>query len=79
VNAHQVLRFDTRRLHGALEAARAAGGLTWAQLATAIGGRISSSSLAHLSEGGRTGFPQVMHMTRWLNASVAQFVRITSR
>src|SRR5262245_50168703 len=25
-NAHQVLRFDTRRLHGALEAARAARG-----------------------------------------------------
>jgi hypothetical protein len=78
-HARQVLRFDTRRLHAALDAARAARSLTWAQAAEAIGGRISASSLTHLSKGGRTGFPDVLLMTRWLDAPVADFVRVTSR
>jgi hypothetical protein len=79
VAAHQVLRFDTRRLHAALHAARAERGFTWSQAADAIGGRLTAASLTHLSKGGRTGFPEVMRMTRWLDAPVARFVRITSR
>jgi hypothetical protein len=79
VGQHQVLRLDTRRLHGALNAARVERGLTWAQVADAIGGRTTQSTLAHLSKGGRTGFPNVMRLTRWLGAPLAHFVRITPR
>lgn len=77
--ADQVLRLDTRRLHAALNAARAERGLTWAQVADAIGGRTTQSTLAHLSKGGRTGFPNVMRLTRWLDAPLAHFVRVTRR
>ena len=79
VGPHQVLRFDTRRLHAALNAAKIERGLTWAQVADAIGGRVSESTLAQLAKGGRTGFPHVMRLTGWLGAPVAHFVRTTSR
>jgi len=79
VGPHQVLRLDTRRLHAALNAARAERGMTWAEVADAIGGRATQSSLAHLAKGGRTGFPHVMHLTKWLDAPLAHFVRITRR
>jgi len=79
VAPHQVLRLDTRRLHAALNAARVERGLTWTQVANAIGARTTQSTLVHLSKGGRTGFPHVMRLTRWLNAPLADFVRITRR
>jgi hypothetical protein len=79
VGPHQVVRLDTRQLHLALNAARVERGLTWAQVAAAIGGRTTQSTLAHLSKGGRIGFPHVMRLTRWLGAPLAHFVRITRR
>jgi hypothetical protein len=77
VNPNQVLRFDTRRLHAALNDARVARGLTWQQVSDETG--LTTSSLAHLSAGGRTGFPHVVRLTQWLDTTVSQFVRITSR
>src|SRR5262245_25247877 len=75
VGPHQILRFDTRRLHTVLNGARVARGLTWQQVADETG--VARSSLTHLAKGGRTGFPHVTRITRWLGAPVAQFVRVT--
>jgi hypothetical protein len=81
----QILRFDTRRLHAALDAHRLALGVTWAELASDIEeespgslahiGKESANSLRHLAKGGRTGFPHVLRWTRRLGRPVASFVR----
>jgi hypothetical protein len=76
---HQILRFDTRKLHAALNQARIDRAMTWAQVASVIGRRTSAGSLAYLSKGGRTGFPHVMRLTRWLGRPAADFVRVCSR
>jgi predicted PurR-regulated permease PerM len=62
---HQTLRFDTRKLHAALDTQRIERGLTWRQVANEVEG-ISVSSLTRLRMGGRTSFPQVMRMVGWL-------------
>jgi hypothetical protein len=67
------LRFDTKKLHAALNVQRVARGLTWQQVGREIG--LSPATLTHLSKGGRTGFPDVMRITRWLGQPVAQFTR----
>jgi len=74
---HQILRFDTRRLHAALDERRRQRGLTWEEVAQKIGGPISASSLMHLSKGGRTGFPHVMWMVKWLGQPTTTFMRAT--
>jgi hypothetical protein len=70
----RILRFDTKKLHAALDAQRVSRGLTWAQVASEIGG-MGASSLTHLENGGRTGFPQVMRIVRWLGHPAARFTR----
>jgi len=79
VAPNRILRFDTRTLHAALDAQRIERGLTWKQVAAEIGGRMTVSTLTHLAKGGRTGFPDVMRITRWLGRSVASLTRVTSR
>ncbi len=74
----QVLRFDTVSLHRALNAKRLSAGLSWGQVASEIGGT-SATSLLHLKAGGRTGFPGVVRLTRWLGLPVSRFVRVTER
>jgi len=74
---HQILRFDTRKLHTALDERRRERGLTWEGVARDMGGPISASSLMHLSKGGRTGFPHVMWMVRWLDQPTTAFMRAT--
>ena len=73
IPTHQVLRFDTTKLHAALDAQRVARKMTWAQVARETG--LSVSNLTHLSKGGRTGFPHVMRIVRWLGRPAAQFTR----
>jgi hypothetical protein len=73
----KVLRFDTKKLHLALDARRIERGLTWNQIASYIG--VSVSSLAHLSAGGRTSFPKVMRILSWLDSRAADFTRLTDR
>lgn len=75
VPSNQTLRFDTKKLYTALETKRAETGMTWAQLANKIG--VSASNLTHLSKGGRTGFPHVARITRWLKLPVAHFTRLS--
>jgi hypothetical protein len=68
----QIWRFDTKRLHAALDA-QLARKMTWAQVAKDVG--LSVSSLIPLSKGGRTGFPHVMRIVRWLGRPAAHFTR----
>lgn len=68
-----VLRFDTRKLHVALEAQRMERKLRWAQVAMEVG--VGISTLSHLAKGGRTAFPQVMRIVRWLGRPAAHFTR----
>jgi hypothetical protein len=74
---NEILRFDTRQLFAAINARRLESARTWDQVASDIG--VSASSLIHLSKGGRTGFPHVVRMTRWLGLPVADFTRVCSR
>jgi hypothetical protein len=75
--ADQILRFDTRKLFAAINARRIESGKTWDRVASDIG--VSASSLTHLSKGGRTGFPHVVRVTRWLGLPVADFTHVCSR
>ena len=72
-----IQRFDTRGLHAALDARRVERRLTWTQLARDLG--VGPSSLTGLARGGRTSFPQVMRMVRWLGEPAARFVRRSVR
>ena len=71
----QILRFDTKALYASLDRKRAAGGMTWRAVAEQIG--ISVASIKHLAEGGRTSFPPVMRITRWLAEPAARFTRLS--
>ena len=74
----QVIRFDTRTLYVALNARRTTRGMTWEQVSREIRGS-TVSTLRHLARGGRTGFPDVVRMTRWLEQPLATFTRVCSR
>ena len=74
VASHQVLRFDTRKLHAALDDQRRERMMTWGQVAKEVG--LSVSSLTHLANGGRTGFPHIMRMVSWLARPAAHFTRL---
>jgi hypothetical protein len=73
-----VLRMDTNKLHGALNAARVERGLTWEQLAREIRGA-TVNTLTGLASSERTGFPNVMWVTGWLGKPLASFTRATRR
>jgi len=76
VPPHHTLRFDTKKIHAALDAQRVERRLTWAQVAHEVG--IGASSLTHLSQGGRAAFPQVMRIVRWLAKPAAHFMRTSN-
>ena len=70
----QVLRFDTRALHAALDQARRERGMTWRQVAAELPG-FTPSMLQNLATGPLIGFPRVMTLTQWLGRPAAAFVR----
>ena len=72
-----VLRFDTKRLHAALEARRAELGLTWARLAAQIG--LNAAALTRLANGGRTTYPGVLRISKWLAQPTSAFIRLSTR
>ena len=74
VGPDKILRFDTGKLYSALDAQRKERGMSWQQVASEIGG-FSAAGLTRLSKGGRTGFPEVMRITRWLGRPAACFTR----
>lgn len=73
VPSGKIMRFDTKKIYAALDTLRAKRGLNWSEVGREVG--TSPSILAHLANGGRTGFPGVMRILRWLNQSCASFVR----
>jgi len=72
--AARTLRFDARALYEALDAERAARGLTWREAAAASGAG-SGAALTRLREGGRITFPEVMRVLAWLGQPAARFVK----
>jgi uncharacterized protein YfiM (DUF2279 family) len=74
VAPRQILRFDAKALHAALDARRAERALTWTQVADEIGG-IGAASLTRMAKGGRVVFPQVMRIIRWVGRPAATFTR----
>ena len=74
VTQEQVLRWDTKGLHAALNAKRQARGITWKDVAREVGG-YTPGMLNHLAKGGRVGFPGVMRLVRWLGQPAAAFTR----
>jgi transcriptional regulator with XRE-family HTH domain len=70
----QVLRFDTKALHAALNAARIERGLTWSDVAARLSDT-QAPMLTGLAKGPLIGFPQVTRITQWLGVPAATFVR----
>ena len=70
----QILRWNTKALHAALDAKRTCGGLSWNEVAIRIGG-VNARGLARMAKGGRTHFPLVMRITKWLGKPAAHFTR----
>jgi hypothetical protein len=51
--------------------------MTWKQVAHEIGG-VNPAGLTRLSKGGRTAFPEVMRIVRWLGRPAASFTRLSN-
>jgi hypothetical protein len=75
--AGKVIRFDTRKLYAAIDAKRAERGLTWEQVSEETGWGVNS--MANLTKGGRTVFPGVMRLTRWLKQPAVNFTKISDK
>jgi len=71
------IRFDTRALYEALDAQRAARGLTWADIARETG--VAASTLKNTAKGGRLEVDGMLAMVHWLGRTVESFTRETSR
>jgi hypothetical protein len=61
-----VLRFDVKETHRLLEVKRISEDLTWDQVAKQIG-HVSPGMLRRFKKGGRTSFPAIVRITRWLD------------
>jgi transcriptional regulator with XRE-family HTH domain len=72
-----MIRFDARALYSALDKQRETRGLTWAQVARAIG--VSTSTITRTKSGGRLEVDGMLAMIGWLDRPVEDFVRRTSR
>jgi len=71
----QILRWDTRALFIALDVQRRERRLTWSDVARDLSG-FTPGMLTNLSKGGRTSFPRVMRLVRWLDRPAVTFTRI---
>ena len=69
---NEILRFDTRKLHDAIDAERRRRKITWQQVALETG--VADSHARGLSRGGRTVFPAVTRLTGWLDRPATDFV-----
>ena len=77
VGPGQILRFDTKGIYAALDRQRRERGMTWTQVARAVGGP-SAESMTRLANGGRTSFPDIMRIVGWLNRSASSVVRVSN-
>jgi len=76
VQQGQILRFDTAAIYARLDERRRAQGLTWAQVAREVGG-LGAAGLSRLAKGGRTSFPDIIRIARWLDCTVATLTHIS--
>jgi hypothetical protein len=74
IKPYQTLRFDVRAIYVALAAKRMTNGLSWKEVAQAIGG-CAPASLTRLAKGGRVAFPHVMRVIRWIGKKACEFMR----
>jgi hypothetical protein len=70
---HPVKRLDAAALYCALDAKRAADGLTWSNVAAAIG--VSPGTITRLESGGRMEVDGMLAMVGWPDVPVETFVR----
>jgi hypothetical protein len=70
VGPGQILRFDARAVHAALDRRRREKRLTWNEVANEIGG-LRASGLTRLARGGRVSFPGIMSIAAWLELPAA--------
>jgi hypothetical protein len=70
----EILRFDTKLIHAALDERRTQRGMSWSDVATEIRG-VTAASLTRMSQGGRTMFPLVVRIAAWLERPVASLTR----
>jgi hypothetical protein len=77
VSAGRILRFDTRAVFAALDKRRTERGITWQQVASEIGGGAQAASLTRMAHGGRTGFPAIARIARWLGCPIARLTHAT--
>jgi hypothetical protein len=73
-----ILRFDTVAIYTALDTQRSERGMTWTQIARDIGG-LSARSLTRLAKGGRTAFPDIARIARWLDRPMGSLTHISDR
>jgi hypothetical protein len=74
VGPDEILRFDARAIHAALDARRSEKSMTWAEVGREIGS-FTPSGLTRLANGGRLAFPHVMRIFAWLDRPAASFTR----
>ena len=72
-----MVRFDARALYEALDAQRAARGLTWADVARETG--VAVATLKRTADGGRLEVDGMLAMVAWLGRSVESFTRKSPR
>ena len=70
----KILRWDTRKLHAALDRKRRAEGGDWHGVAAQVGDSFTAGALTRLAKGGRVSFPSVMVLMLWLDSPAAGFV-----
>ena len=71
----KVLRFDTKKIHAALNNRRIDRKMTWPQVAKEAG--TATSTLTYLSKGTRVAFPGIMRIFKWLAQPAAHFTRLS--
>ncbi len=71
----EILRWDTRALHAAIDVRRRARESTWGETARELSG-FTPGMLTTLAKGGRIGFPRVMRLVLWLGEPAATFTRV---
>lgn len=74
VSGDRILRWNTQKLHAALQARKEEEGLSWREVASQVGG-FTPPMLTRLRQGGRTHLPGVMRVVGWLERPAADFVR----
>ena len=73
----EAARFDGRLLHAALDGARRERGMSWAQLAAAVG--VAPATLANTARGGTIEADGVLGMCRWPGRPPESFAHLTDR